>query len=371
MINSITFDLHGDYNYLLNKNSKHVLKKGKTKKGYKKALEDYNNTSRIHQKKYFSKYEIFNDFYKTVDDGYENEYALSNLKSRTITFSPDKINLIFGANASGKTTILKTIAAHAFCGSNHQMDGFTNPTMFEPSHLHNLHDNEAYVEVSKGKFEIGHMKDYNDWMTRLNNRIDRCAGNGAVVDWDGALVYYENFHNRRNTGNIDDLCGSIMGELGESILFQTQKDSISTGQSYIWLLNKIISTIKSSQSQTMEDVLDNAEKHLSTHNSLWYNSGKIQIDYLRNIYSKHDSNTPEVPTFMFDELDKSLDILNVIFLYKELLPEIQKKYNVQIILISHNPLVLSSLLDKDVYNIINMDEKYSNEVKSKLNNVTY
>ncbi|MCM1222863.1 MAG: ATP-binding protein [Lachnospiraceae bacterium] len=371
MIKSITFDLHGDCNYLLNMNTKHVLKKGKTKKGYEKALEDYKNTSRIHAQKYFSKYEIFNDFYKTVDDGYENEYALGNLKDRTISFTSDKINLIFGANASGKTTILKTIAAHTLCGSNRQLDGFTNPAMFEPTDLHNLYDNEAYVEVSKGKFEIGHMQDYNDWMTRLNNKIDMCAGNGATIDWDGTLVYYENFHNRRNTGNIDDLCGSIMGELGDAISYQTQKNFISTGQTYMWLVDKIISTIKSCQSQTMEDVLNNAEKKLSIYNSLWYNSGKIQIDYLRNIYSKHVQNTPEIPTFMFDELDKSLDILNVIFLYKELLPSIQKKYNVQIILISHNPLVLSSLLDKDVYNIINMDEKYSNEVKSKLNNVTY
>ena len=51
---------------------------------------------------------------------------------------------------------------------------------------------------------------------------------------------------------------------------------------------------------------------------------------------------------------------------------IVKEYGCQIILVSHNPLVLSKTVSNNEYvNLISIDEQYSNEVLTKLRNIEF
>ena len=64
------------------------------------------------------------DYYIERKAGKKNPHLIKNLLNRTFEFSGDKINVLFGPNASGKTTIIKTIAKYCLCGDSHASDGF-------------------------------------------------------------------------------------------------------------------------------------------------------------------------------------------------------------------------------------------------------
>ena len=82
-------------------------------------------------------------------------------------------------------------------------------------------------------------------------------------------------------------------------------------------------------------------------------------------YENANSGNPN--TFLFDEIDKSLDINNIYQLYVNIFPEIIKKYKTQIILVSHSPIILSDkIYNSDYYNIISIDEEYTRECRENL-----
>jgi hypothetical protein len=67
-----------------------------------------------------------------------------------------------------------------------------------------------------------------------------------------------------------------------------------------------------------------------------------------------------------------MDISNVLLFYKEFLPMLQKKFNVQIIIVSHSPLMLSNIIqDNDNYNFISIDDKYTKEMKKLFEGVKF
>ncbi len=75
---------------------------------------------------------------------------------------------------------------------------------------------------------------------------------------------------------------------------------------------------------------------------------------------------------LFDEIDKSLDIEKTWLLYSKALPAIVDKYGVQIIIISHNPLVLTTdIFDHPIYNVISIDQKYTDNMKAMLKGVKF
>ena len=94
-------------------------------------------------------------------------------------------------------------------------------------------------------------------------------------------------------------------------------------------------------------------------NDVWEEAYKAQLDY----YMGFENSCKRLPgTFLFDELDKSLDIVNIYHLYNHVLPKFVEATGVQIIIISHSPLVLSEKIrNNPMYNIISMDEEYTNK----------
>lgn len=276
---------------------------------------------------------------------YNNPTLAKNLLNRTFYFEPNKINLIFGPNASGKTTILKALGGIA--GTT---DGYAQ--LYAPLDVSDLCE-KATIESFKRK------------------KIQRMMCNSAIVDWDGTPIYYDNFANRKSYGSLGDLAGSVLGDdIVTEIQYIMSKDKISQGQNSIYLMSRLINIAR--QHLSYKDIFSEYVNDDGTYkpmkvNEYWQEAYKAQLDY----YMSFENSLKNLPgTFLFDELDKSLDIINTCYLYDTVLPNLVEKTGVQIIIISHSPIVLSKNIYKnEMYNIISINEDYTKECIDKLNHM--
>ena len=303
----------------------------------------------IHRKFNEEKYEKDMTRYKSEIDFYKKhvgKYKVSCseiLVGRTFTFESDKINLIFGPNASGKSTILKSIAAHAFC-----VDGFSK--LLEP------------VDFNVSWWKIPESEKLNAYRDCLRKRVDSFYGTSSIIEWDGSPIYFHNFENRRSYGSIGELTGSIIGSIGEEINYIMGRDRSSSSQNMFYQFSKLSKLM--SKSITFEDILEAPKKKYLNErvNENWSTAYKVQEEYYKSFPMSYDRNGQN--TYLLDEIDKSMDILNVNELYTNVLPKMLDKYGTQIIIISHSPIVLrDEIFKSDKYNFISMDEEYTQKCK--------
>lgn len=334
----------GEYGYLNTKKYKNVLKKQYTQEEYEEALTQDPVKVRKKYKRERERCSIEDIFTDKIEDGYKCERARYSLIGRDIEFSTDKINVIYGPNASGKSTILQTIAAHALCGDNRNFDGFTNMTCYNPSSFWFInHEHEETLED-------------------LIDKVEGKAGNKAIVKWDGCPVYYHNYTNRQATGSIEDFTGSCFGGITEEAVFQLSKYEMSAGMQMMRIFSNLFDIAE--KAPTTEQLITETENQLKHVNNVWRKLYQLQIEYIKSIYKEGTKNQM---TFLLDEIDKSLDLVNTATIFKQILPELQKINNSQIIIVTHSPVVLSEkICNPDIYNIISMDENYTNDVKDFL-----
>lgn len=335
MIKSITFD--GKSGYITKTIPEPECSvRGYGMKGYsnRRWTEDEQNLIDDYKKKH--------RLWARHKDEYLHPELVKNLVGRKIEFQPGKINLIFGPNASGKTTILKALA-----GNSGTTDGY--PKLTGPLDL---------------RAEFGKPITSSDMRRYLNNMM--C--NSADIEWDGAPIYYDNFSNRQNHGSLGDLCGSVLGDdVIDEIAYVMTKSRISLGQNTIYLLNKLFAIAE--KHLCYADIFsgyvnpDGSFKKMKC-NDIWETAYKIQLSY----YMGFEKSLVKSPgTFLFDELDKSLDIANIHELYTNVLPELVKKTGIQVIIISHSPLVLSNKIrNNEMYNFISIDDEYTNDCVNTL-----
>lgn len=330
MVNSITFT--GEFGYIVDKIPEPECNvRGYGIKGY---FNKYDEADQERIKQYKKEHRYWAKYQK---DLYRNPQLVKNLIGRTIEFKPGKINLIFGPNASGKTTILKAIAG---CGGT--TDGY--PSLVGPLDLRNFHEELSYEHVTK--------------------YINSLMKNSADIDWDGAPIYYDNFANRKSYGCIGDMCGSVLGDdIMTEIQYMMSKDKISLGQNTMYLMNRLFNIAK--EHLCYADIFkkyvnqDGTIKKDFGCNDVWGEAYKYQLSYY---LSREKSLVKSPGTFLFDELDKSLDIANIYALYTQVLPKIVKETGIQVIIISHSPLVLSDKIrNNELYNFISIDEQYTND----------
>lgn len=296
---------------------------------------------------YRSRYKKDEDTYKKEMEQYQKdieyynehkgEYVLkcsNNLVGKKFTFDDKKINIIFGPNGSGKTTILKSIGAVALT-----TDGFFR--VHEPLDFRNWGDSDSKYDPKS-----------------IVKEIDE---NTAVVEWEGNPIYYNNFEgtlsNRR--GCIGELQGSLLDNLEDEIIYRISVDKkASAGEKSAYVFNKII-TIASTK-KSLEEIVMPKINDFSHGNIAWATAGKSQLNYFKQ-FKLFSEKCPI--TLLFDEVDKSLDITTVIKLYTNIFPLMVEKFGCQIITVSHNPLILSDKIygDKEKYNIISMDDNYTKE----------
>lgn len=335
MIKSLTFT--GEFGYITDKIAEPIC----PVRGYNETNTPPWVTFTKEEKEKIKKWKKEYKEWEKHKDDYRNPHLVKNLLNRKFEFEEGKINIIFGPNASGKTTILRAIAGNAGCD-----DGY--PTLMSPLDVHDFGE-EASLESFKKK-------------------LAKKMRNSADIEWDGVPVYYDNFANRKSYGAIGDLCGSVLGDdIMSEIQWIMGKDKSSMGQQSIYLINRLFAiaqnhlSFKDIFSQYVNE--DGTRKKMRV-NDVWESAYNVQLDY----YMGFENSCKNLPgTFLFDELDKSLDILNVYNLYANILPEFVRKTGVQVIIISHSPLVLmDKIRNNDMYNFISIDEEYTNTCIEKL-----
>ena len=347
MIIKLTFtDEQSQGGYIKKKKTKTVLRK--KYEGWSEEDIDADIAIRKKNHEYISRYERENRYYKEVSDGYENPQLVKNLLKRDFTFAPDKINILFGPNGSGKTTILKTIATYCLCGEDQCCDGFTNIINIKPPEY------GYFFDDNKNKYS------YDMFLNKLNKKTNR-----ATIEWDGSPVYYENIAGRHQTGSIGDLAGPMFQSTGDEILYHINKGKISQGQHSIYLLNQLINVCKSIP--TRDSYKETLETLKRKSPDVWFPCAKNGFDYINSF---GDGNGRM--TLLLDEIDKSMDMENILLLYKEFLPTLMNKYNLQIIIVSHSPLMLTNIIqDSDNYNFISIDKKYTKKMKKLFSGVKF
>ena len=344
MIESVYFPKTG-YGYLYRKPEKPT----KPSKSDSKYL-DYNfdkykyEFNKDRYQKDLEKYNQQLEFY----NNHTGEYicpASANLVDKTFKFVPGKVNLLFGPNGCGKTTILKAIAGEYIC-----TDGFTKlagPSDIRTDYCHRMCMDDLLAFVNEMKM------------------------NSAEIHGDGGAVYYHNFAHTLQRGNSEfgALKGSVLGnDLDEELRYRSSQNKISSGQNSIYLLEKLISIIGNEMS--LKDIVDKQTKQtMKSCNDSWKAAYDLQCEY----FSKFENYAESQPiTILLDEIDKSLDISTIWSLYQDVLPSLCEKYGVQIICISHNPFILTKTIrENNMYNIIDVCPEYTNEMIDKLSGVSF
>ena len=340
MIKSLTFD--GKSGYIGSKFTEEdkPIKPNKKDWRYQDGYPHQNFNEEKFEKD-MTRYKSEMDFYKKHVGKYKVSCS-EILVGRTFTFESDKINLIFGPNASGKSTILKSIAAHAFCE-----DGFSK--FLEP------------FDFNVSWWNTPESEKLNAYRDCLRKRVDSFYGTSSIIEWDGSPIYFHNFENRRSYGNIGELTGSIIDDVGEEMMYILERGSISSSQNMFYQFSKLSNLM--SKNITFEDILEIPKKKYSKDkDDVWSIVYKVQEEYYKSFPMSYDRNGQN--TYLLDEIDKSMDILNINELYTNILPKLLDKYGKQIIIISHSPIVLrDEIIKSDKYNFISMDEEYTQKCK--------
>lgn len=341
MIRNIMFD--GKSGYIGSRYTKDDKPERPDRHNYEFRHWDFERHEDVFDEEKFSKkmekYEADMKFYKEHLGKYKVGCS-ENLVGRTFTFDPHKINLIFGPNASGKSTILKGIASHAFCN-----DGFSK--FLDILDL----DGCGLEPPTPDKL-----------MSDLKRHIKEMYHLSTIVEWDGSPIYFHNFENRKSYGYIGDLTGSILGSISDEIAYLWGKGRISSGQNSFYQFTKLVGIM--SRTVTYEDILAGPKAKYGKYkkNDIWRMCYDVQEEYYKSFPMSYDRSGQN--TYLFDEIDKSMDIINIGNFYRNVLPAMSEKYGQQIIVISHSPVVLKDdIYGSDRYNFISMDENYTKECR--------
>lgn len=346
MIYSIEFNKEPKKGYIFNKKYKTVLRTPYKDWTVEQIDEYIKNEIERTGSKYCLGRNPYEHFYTEVSDGYENPQLIKNLVGKKIEFEKDKINVLFGPNGSGKTTIIKTIANYCLCGDNHTCDGYTNVVKHGP------------LDFGASFFEDKEC-DYN-----IENAIHNLSKlNYANVEWDGHPVYFENTYGRKDTGKFGDLTGGLFSTSKDEFIYVANRSKLSLGQNTIYMINKLSEVIE--RCPTLDDFVNEVKRY--ERNESWTKAITSQLNYIKSNYKENSCMT-----LLLDEMDKSLDIENTLMLYRDFLPMLRNKYNIQIILVSHSPLMLSNIVqNSDKYNFISLDKKYTKEMKNLFKGVNF
>ena len=347
MITSITFNKNKDQGYIYNPKYKKVLKR-EFEGWSEKQIEEYiAEAKRTHQDWKLGR-RPKDYFYKDVRDGYELPHLVKNLGEKTFTFHPTKINVLFGPNGSGKSTIIKELANYCLCGTRDVSDGFTNPYHIEPLYINgSIFDESSKYTLSNYRKSLS-----------LNGKR-----NDVSVVWDGGAVFNENINGRRTTGSVGDLVGGLFTSGLDEFVYLANRGQMSLGQNTIYLIQKLTEICENIP--TLSDFENQVKKH--NDNGPWYKTGCLALKHI----NKHHQPGATM-TLLLDEMDKSLDIENTLLLYRDFLPALQKKYGIQIILVSHSPIMLTNIVqDSSDYNFISIDKKYTKQMKELFKGVSF
>ena len=280
--------------------------------------------------------------YKKYGNTYKRPLA-AGLIGKKIEFRSDKVNVLFGRNASGKTTIINSLSAIA-----NVSDGWSS--FIEPFALSKV------KRLGDMKYTVSDIKRY----------FAKMQKNTCKVDWDGAPIYRHNVGS--GAGSLGSLVGGAIASFGDEIWWRANKQSMSSMQGEMFLLNEVFSYMQTKVKFTNVFAKIAHEREHGNWNSTWKGVFDSQMKYYLQLEKFDDDSLCN--TYLFDEFDKHLDITNVVALYTEALPVAVEKTHPQVITVSHSPIVLSRAVeDTGMYNIISLDDEYTDRCKEMLKKI--
>ena len=252
MITSITFNKNKDRGYIYNPKYKKVLKK-EFEGWTDEQMDEYiAEAKRTHQDWKLGR-RPKDYFYKDVRDGYELPHLVKTLGEKTFTFHPTKINVLFGPNGCGKSTIIMELANYCLCGDRFACDGFTNPYHIEPVYLKgNIFDEDKSTKYT--------LNNYRESLSQDGKRND------VSVVWDGGTVFNENIGGRRTTGALGDLVGGLFTSDLDEFIYLANRGQMSLGQNTIYMINKLAEICKNVP--TLKDFENTVKKN--NHGKLFF-----------------------------------------------------------------------------------------------------
>lgn len=209
-----------------------------------------------------------------------------------------------------------------------------------------------------------------EMMSNIKKSITERAGNEAIVDWDGFPVYYHNI-NSRNSSELGSFVGNgMISSFGEELLYRINSKQHSAGQQSAIIFNKLLRLFMTTDIMNVDKTIETVENKMKNANKVWQLMYNSMLEYFKKIYNPNAEY--KKMTALFDEIDKSLDITNVIMLYETVLPTLATKCPIQIIAVSHSPVILTNnIFENPLYNIISLDEEYTKECRELLTKYSF
>lgn len=244
---------------------------------------------------------------------------------KVYNFKPG-INIIIGENGCGKTTLLKLISYYCLC------------------------NNSSYSKIPLDIFYLHElfMNDFGEHNTELRD--------GVKVQCDYCGVVYNYIVSQEMSKE------NIMDNVKNFSLYMNNTEA-STGESMLNSFDSLIDT--AFNNKNIQFPIQELIQKSKQCNDLWAKRLNNLINYYKENQLHITADEFEY-TFIIDEPDRNLDVLNIETIYKIL--SCQKK-NTQIICVIHNPILIYKLSKLSYVNFVEMTDGYLDKVKSVFNNL--
>lgn len=242
----------------------------------------------------------------TIKDGFLNELGL---KGRRFDFGP-RVNVIFGENGCGKSSILRTISAHSLV----PQDGGWSRV---PSSL--------------------------DWQGDVPKTMEKMTPGDilADVEWDGSASYrYESEVALDGYKQWNGIGNGLFGEGSREALLLNSQWGGSAGQKCLMALNKLCDGAIGHKKEVLPDL--RPDKLPTDYSGRKDPRARAVKEYIRGLPGRRVR-----PTMILDEPDRSLSLEMQALLWTSLIPRfVQAGY--QVIAASHSPFCLAKQPGKNV-----------------------